>query len=171
MNGFYATSPGWSAEDRQILDFYYQSLFATSAAADVSELSLFYYSGSLAAVVPAAMRFANQKTPLLDSNYFYVADGYGTRALSWLLSRLTNRTRIVNNAPVTSITLSGSEVIVATPAQSYTADYVVCTVTLGNLKRNDITFNPALPASYVAAIGRMGWVDDGAFLFCSLVHA
>ncbi len=157
LTTYYATNPGSSAADRALVDFYFQSLFATSAAADVSELSVYYYAASTTTAA-GAMSFANVVGPLAASNYFYVADGYGQRALAWLLSRLTSRTTIVNNAVVTGITLgtTGTTVNVITASQTYTAAYVICTVTLGNLKRGDITFTPALPPTYTAAIGRMG---------------
>lgn len=175
LNTYYTANPGSSAGDRALVDFYFQSLFATSAAADVNELSVYYYSGSTTTAA-TAMSFANTVGPLISSNYFYVADGYGQRALvekerekkrvrltfpfdkAWQLSRLTSKTTIVNNAVVTGISLGagGTSVSVITASQTYTADYVICTVTLGNLKNGDITFTPALPAAYTAAIGRMG---------------
>lgn len=125
----------------------------------MAELSLQYYAFQMRFFIPLIMGFSHRTTPLADSNYFYVADGYGSRALAWMVSRLTNKTTIVNNAAVERISLSGSLVTVSTATQNYTADYVVCTVTLGNLKRNDVIFNPPLPAAYSQAIGRMGWGD------------
>ncbi len=67
---------------------------------------------------------------------------------------------------VTAVDASGTGVKITTNSGSLTADYVVCTVPLGVLKTNAITFSPALPSAMQTAISRVkvGYVNK---VFCN----
>jgi len=58
--------------------------------------------------------------------------------------------------PVTAISYSASGVTVTTAKETLTADYAICTATLGVLKAGSIAFSPALPAEKLGAISRLG---------------
>jgi len=60
------------------------------------------------------------------------------------------------NTPVSVINYSADQVSVVAGGATYTADYVICTATLGVLKAGTIGFNPPLPDEKRGAIGRMG---------------
>jgi len=74
------------------------------------------------------------------------------------------------NQTVTAIDYSGADVRVTTASGTLTAKYCVCTVPLGVLKRNAITFTPALPANMQDAISRVkvGYVNK---VFCDFETA
>lgn len=58
--------------------------------------------------------------------------------------------------PVTGIAWTSTGVSVTTPQSTYVADWCICTVPLGVLKANAISFSPALPTAKTGAIRRMG---------------
>jgi len=58
--------------------------------------------------------------------------------------------------PVTGISYSASGVTVTTAKETFTADYAICTATLGVLKAGSIAFSPTLPAEKLGAISRLG---------------
>lgn len=71
---------------------------------------------------------------------------------------------------VTAVNASGSTVVVTTTSGSFTADFAVCTLPLGVLKKGNVSFTPALPASMQGAISRvkMGYVNK---VFCDFGSA
>eukprot|EP00735_Rhodelphis_limneticus_P001080 TRINITY_DN11634_c0_g1::TRINITY_DN11634_c0_g1_i1::g.17479::m.17479 TRINITY_DN11634_c0_g1::TRINITY_DN11634_c0_g1_i1::g.17479 ORF type:complete len:522 (+),score=102.48,sp/Q8H191/PAO4_ARATH/31.95/8e-52,Amino_oxidase/PF01593.19/8.3e-78,NAD_binding_8/PF13450.1/1.1e-14,DAO/PF01266.19/1e-05,DAO/PF01266.19/0.047,NAD_binding_9/PF13454.1/0.00037,NAD_binding_9/PF13454.1/0.27,HI0933_like/PF03486.9/5.1e-05,HI0933_like/PF03486.9/21,Thi4/PF01946.12/3e-05,Pyr_redox_3/PF13738.1/0.00092,Pyr_redox_3/PF13738.1/18, len=65
---------------------------------------------------------------------------------------------VVKNQQVTSIERTGGQTKVYTSTgEVYSADVVIVTVPLGVLKRNGITFSPALSTSKAEAISRVGY--------------
>ncbi|TAF32127.1 MAG: amine oxidase [Cytophagales bacterium] len=68
---------------------------------------------------------------------------------------------------VKKINYSGTTIVVETNKGNFEADYVVCTLPLGVLKANKVTFEPALPASKVSAMSRveMGFVNKVFLVF------
>jgi monoamine oxidase len=70
---------------------------------------------------------------------------------------------------VTQIDYSSSTVVVTANSTSFEADYVLCTVPLGVLKKNIISFNPILPSGKTEAIAgtQMGQVNKFLLVFDS----
>jgi len=58
--------------------------------------------------------------------------------------------------PVTAINYGASGVTVTTANETLSADYAICTATLGVLKAGSIAFSPALPSEKLGAIDRLG---------------
>ena len=71
---------------------------------------------------------------------------------------------------VTAIDYSGSEVRVTATGGTLTAQYVVCTLPVGVLKKNTVTFIPSLPADMQESINRtkVGYVNK---VFCNFSSA
>lgn len=77
----------------------------------------------------------------------------GYKAIPLLLSKGLD---IRLNTKVTKITHSESGVSVQAGGATFTADHVVVTLPLGVLKANSVEFDPPLPSTKQAAIGRLG---------------
>ena len=60
------------------------------------------------------------------------------------------------NEPVTAVARTNTSVSVTTPQATYVADWCICTIPLGVLKTNSVSFSPALPTAKTGAIGRLG---------------
>ncbi|MDQ2654700.1 MAG: FAD-dependent oxidoreductase [Chloroflexota bacterium] len=81
----------------------------------------------------------------------YMIDGYGE-----LVETLADNLDIRLNTIVSSVTYGSFGVRIATNRGVQQAAYAVCTVPLGVLKADRITFNPALTRGKRAAISRLG---------------
>ncbi len=85
-----------------------------------------------------------------------------------VINHLAKDINIELGQEVTEIRYSeGTDAEVITASKTYTASYVVVSLPLGVLKKEQVTFTPALPASKTEAIGRlkMGYVNKVALEF------
>jgi len=81
-----------------------------------------------------------------------VVDGFDK-----ILKLLTDNLKLLLNTPVTKIVYGGNGVEVIAGGKKFTADYVLCSVSLGVLKRKQIKFDPPLPNSYQRKIDKLGF--------------
>lgn len=126
--------------------------FATSAVefdagGPIEDLSAFYFS---------------------EDSAFKGADVIPLEGYDKILAPLSNGFDVVLNAPVDSIEYEeGDGAAVRVGDTEYESDFVICTVPLGALKSDGITFDPPLPKSIRSAIHKipMGTVTKLALKF------
>lgn len=99
-----------------------------------------------------------------DDEIFDGADELITNGYDTVATYLAESLDIRLNEIVESITYSESLTQVKTKSNSYTADFILCTVPLGYLKKGRIQFEPELPANKRQAIERLEMGNVNKFL-------
>lgn len=97
--------------------------------------------------------------PLFDwDKEFETTDVILTTGYDKMLTPLADGLEISLSHTVENVTYGKSKgVTVTTNKGQFIADYCICTVPLGVLKENSISFNPPLPKSYIKSIDRLGF--------------
>lgn len=94
-----------------------------------------------------------------DDEAFGGEDVILTGGYDRLLAPLADGLDIKFGAAVKAINSDGDSVTVRTEDQDFTADYLICTVSLGVLKAKTVKFEPKLPAKVQQSIDRLGFGD------------
>lgn len=104
----------------------------------------------------------------LDGHDNLMIDGYGP-LIHGLASELVKKGHIHTGEVVQAIDFEDDGITVRTEKNTYEARFVICTVSLGVLKNNQIAFTPSLPTWKQEAINRlnMGAFDKLVLLFPS----
>lgn len=106
----------------------------------------------------------------LSSVYFDDDEAYGgadqliTNGYDLLTDYLAKGLDIQLNQPVSAINYTQDKVLITSNGIDWEADYAVVTVPLGVLKKNSISFTPALPEAKKAAISRTNMGNVNKFL-------
>jgi monoamine oxidase len=127
---------GMNAYDKQLSDYWMRELGGYEYAGDTAELSAWFWD--------TGKEFPGPEVYMPDTGYepiiTYLAQGQDIRL----------------NQVVSKVAYTSSGVTVTTNAGTFTGDRVIVTVPLGVLKKNRITFSPALPGAKQTAITKLG---------------
>ncbi|WP_374563085.1 flavin monoamine oxidase family protein [Ideonella sp.] len=125
-----------NAYDKRLSDYWMRELGGYEYAGDTAELSAWYWD--------TGKEFPGPEVYMPDTGYepiiTYLAQGQDIRL----------------NQIVSKVAYTNSGVTVTTNAGTFTGDRVIVTVPLGVLKKNKITFSPALPSAKQTAINKLG---------------
>lgn len=106
----------------------------------------------------------------LSSKYFYDDEEFGgsdviiTNGYDKVTDYLAQGLDVRLNTRVNSIDYTGQKVKVTTNGNLFEGDYVLVSVPLGVLKKNAISFTPALPADKITAINKTNMGNVNKFL-------
>lgn len=124
------------AYDKRLADYWMREIGGYEYAGDTAELSAWYWDN--------AKEFPGPEVYLPDTGY------------EPIVNALVQGQDIRLNQIVSKIAYTATGVTVTTNVGTYTADRVIVTVPLGVLKKNKISFSPALPGAYATAISKLG---------------
>ncbi len=99
-----------------------------------------------------------------DDEEYSGADVIITNGYDKITDNLANGLDIKLNTRVTNINYANNKISVPTNGFNFEADYVIVTVPLGVLKKNTISFTPALPADKANAINQTNMGNVNKFL-------
>ena len=141
----------WIHEDKSILNY-----IINQSGDEPNVETILYQPMNVQRVVDNSI--SQVSTEEMEEYYANYITEYKFKSTTWYDYIQENFTEnieqnITYNSKITTIDYTGDKVVVTTEnGTEYQADKVILTVSVGVLKSNAITFNPALPAAKMAAI-------------------